>query len=419
MSFKKLAVLGLAGVMACGVVGTMTACGDKGGKGEDITLTLMTMFGGDDPNKPAFEKNVNAFKSENPSVKIDDKSTQVVGEGWDASVEAMFTSNNQPDVLYIFAPSRNDGIEEYLADVDAIREKHPTYAQGFPKVSGDSKTVAYLGNTFGIFYEDAAFEEEDFASYASLKTKVQSLSADKVVDPMGELNTWFNYIGLEKANDAWKSCVVPDADWFTTNRTAIEGAITELGSYLHGIGGADSKFCTIPTVDYGAEKNSMWNGNKSFDVNGNWNAGGFVKGEGLADKDTYMDYSFKNFVTTTGDIMAGFFHGWMLNKNLLEEGNEEKLAAAVRFVNAQCHGNLAYGGLNANGVVDPKITNTLQKEAMGATAGADPDKVIAPIDDKFANTAARTAMYDGLKLFMQGECTASDVIDDVLAVYEA
>lgn len=193
--------------------------------------------------------------------------------------------------------------------------------------------------------------------------------------------------------------------------------------------GIDSEFCADPMVDYAAEKTAMWNGNRSFAVNGSWNAIGFVKGDGLADKDTYMDYGYRPFVTDSGDVLAGFISGWMLNKELLEPGNEARLAAAVAFVNAQCDGEANYDvSICANGVVPKAVAlqkNTLYRETAASLNGVDIEKQgVTFLADKISDSEVQQALYGNFGsresdflAFRRGDITASDFMDRVIAMF--
>lgn len=387
----------------------------EGGK----ELIVFTMFGGDDANKPAYQKGVDKFLARNQGVKIEDQSIQAVGEGFDSVMTSKFVSEKYaPDVLYVFSPGRNIPIQNQLAKVADIRQKYPDYGKGFPEVGGDPTALAFLGNTFGIFYENSQFTEEDFASYSSLRAKLKSMDKSKLVDATGEMNTWFNYIGLQVMGKKWADVQIPDKNWFVQNKNDLISVLEEMIAYCHddlGMGADGLK-------DYGAEKESMWNGNKSFDVNGNWNANGWYEPNSSAGKGDL--YSVRNFVVDdnpdTKDIdeskyvMAGFFHGWMISKKCFND--PQRLKLAVDFVNAQCESVMEYGALAANGSVGQNDNRLVKqsKELLKKEGGI----MCSPLDDKFVNPTAKKTLYDGLKNLMLGSTTPTKVIEDTISAFD-
>ncbi len=413
MMKKKLLSL----LLCLTLVGSCFAFVGCGKKGE--TLKVFTMFGGEDALKSKFAIGVKEFKDAHPNVEVEDESIQATGEGFDTVVMSKFVvEKNAPDVMYVFAPGRNLAVQNKLATVASIREKYPDYGEGFPEVSGDPHTLAFLGNTFGFYYKKAAFLETDFASYSALKTKLSALGNTKVVNPAGEPHYWFNYIGLQKMGKKWADVSVPTKEWFNTNRTELIGVLNELKTYLvDGIGIDQSD-----TISYGNEKAEIWNSRKDFMVDGNWSSGGWYLPENTGAKPN--DYTFRtmtiddNPATTDIDeskyVMSGFFHGWMISKNCFK--NEDKLKLAVDFVNKQCDNVLEYGGLAANGA-------SASNDTALAKATKDILKIngaisCSPLDDKWLYVPAKNTFYSGLTDFLRSSTiTAASVIDATIDAF--
>lgn len=383
-------------------------------------LIVFTMFGGEDPNKEAYMVGVDEFKAAHKDVHVEDQSIQAVGEGFDDVAISKFVSEKYvPDVMYIFSPGRNLPIQDKLAKVADIRDKHSDYGKGFPEVGGDPQALAFLGNSFGIYYEKSVFADADFASYTALRNKLKTLDSSKIVDAAGETNTWLNYIGLQKMGKKWADVQIPTKKWFQDNRTDLEAVLTEMVSYLK----TDLAMGSDAAIKYGDEKQAMWNGNKSFDVNGNWNAAGFYAPHSTAGKAD--NYAFRSFViddnaaTTDVDeskyVMSGFFHGWMISKKCYE--NPEKLKLAVDFVNKQCKNVLEYPGMAANGAIREDDTALAkQTKDILTTEGV---VMCSPLDDKFLDATAKSAFYMGLSDMILGEKTPAEVITNTINAFIA
>ncbi|HEY8389892.1 MAG TPA: ABC transporter substrate-binding protein [Clostridia bacterium] len=410
---KRLISLVLACALLFSASALLIGCKDKSNE-----LIVFTMFGGDDPNKDAYMVGVNEFKKAHPEVHVEDQSIQAVGEGFDDVAISKFVSEKYvPDVLYIFSPGRNLPIQDKLAKVADIRAKHPDYGKGFPEVGGDPHALAFLGNSFGIYYEKSVFTEADFASYTALKNKLKTLDSSKIVDAAGETNTWLNYIGLQKMGKKWADVQIPNKKWFQDNRADLEAVLTEMVSYMR----TDLNMGSNPAIQYGDEKQAMWNGNKSFDVNGNWNAAGFYPPHSTAGKAS--NYAFRSFViddnpaTTDIDeskyVMSGFFHGWMISKKCFE--NPEKLKLAVDFVNKQCKNVLQYPGMAANGATREDDTDLAkQTKDILKKEGA---IMCSPLDDKFLDMTAKTTFFTGLTNMILGTKTPAQVITDTINAF--
>ncbi len=138
MKKKLLAVL-LTGAMAASL---LAGCGSKNADSketskdagqeaeEPVTLKTVSMFGGTDPNKEAYES-INAdFMKENGNITIEDNS-QTSDEEWKAAVNADFSVGNEPDVIQFFTDATADTIVATgkLVSLEEIRAEYPDYAK--------------------------------------------------------------------------------------------------------------------------------------------------------------------------------------------------------------------------------------------------------------------------------------------------
>ena len=132
MSFYKVrltqAVLLLSLVLAC------TACGDNTPKAEtssarEVTLRVVTMFGGTDPNAPVYEKIMADFLDTHPNISIEDNS-DTSDEQWKASVAASFSAGDEPDVLQFFTDATADQLIDMdkFVSIKEIQQIYPSYA---------------------------------------------------------------------------------------------------------------------------------------------------------------------------------------------------------------------------------------------------------------------------------------------------
>lgn len=402
----KILAVAVAILLSFGLV-WMTSCQLKVDENE---LVVMTQFGGEDPQSPAYQVGVKAFKDSHPGIKLTDKSFGVA-EGTDSIVETAFAGNatSHPDVVYHFSPSRNDSIKQFLASVADIKSKYADYGKGFTVQDSDPYTLNFTGNTFGMFYKEDAFETTDFESYTSLisKLKSPSISGSKIVNFSAEPHYWFNYIGINKMGDKWSE--TPDKAWFEKYKTEIIGVIDELKIVFSDIG-----LSSPGTIQYSEEKAQLWNGERVFAVEGNWSAGGFYDPGNGGEGYKIATLPFDNDTDDNPYVLAGYFSGWMISKNAFN--NAAKLKNAVEFIQAQLDNVTLFAGVAANGASasDDKPL-VAQAKAIAATPNA---KVIAPLDDRIQNAAAKAELYSKLTGMLQGgKESGESIVNSVLSMF--
>jgi len=410
---SKVMAIVVSTLLVFTVVG-LAACTPKLNENE---LIVMTQFGGTDGNRATYELGVEAFKKANPNVSVQDRSYSVA-EGTDSKVEQAFNghANTHPDVVYHFAPARNQSIKRYLAKISDIREKYPEYGVGFDDPNPDEYTLAFLGNTFGVYYKTTDFVDADFDSYTSLIAKLTSENAPRVVDFNGEPHYWFNYIGVNKMGDKWME--TPNKEWFEKYRTEIIGIINELKTVYQAMGLSGS-----PTVKYADEKLAMNQANRSIAVEGNWIAGSFYDYEStttnepiFADEFEFKSLPFDNDSDSQPYIMAGFFSGWMISQTALN--NPTKLKNAVAFVQEQLKNVAKFGGISANGESIPSEYSLIEQTKDVYNNRVNGAKIMSPLDDRIVSSPAKAELFDKLIGSLQGGSdTAQQIVDSVISMF--
>ena len=95
---------------------------------EPVELYVITSYGGNDGNRPAFEAAVRAYEEATGNVVIDGSATS--NEGWKAKVLADFETGSEPDVLFFFTNADADSIiqGQRVVSIEEIRQLYPEYA---------------------------------------------------------------------------------------------------------------------------------------------------------------------------------------------------------------------------------------------------------------------------------------------------
>ena len=113
---------------------------------ENVTLNVVTSYGGDDGNRANFEAAVAEYEA-NTGNKVNDGSA-TSNEEWKARVLTDFETGSEPDVLFFFT---NADAEPFVSagkvvSIDEIRAEYPDYATNMKDsmlaVASDGKKYA-------------------------------------------------------------------------------------------------------------------------------------------------------------------------------------------------------------------------------------------------------------------------------------
>ena len=234
MSFYKVrltqAVLLLSLVLAC------TACGDNTPKAEtssarEVTLRVVTMFGGTDPNAPVYEKIMADFLDTHPNISIEDNS-DTSDEQWKASVAASFSAGDEPDVLQFFTDATADQLIDMdkFVSIKEIQQIYPSYAadtytwalKQVANRDGVERAVPTTGFWEGLYCNQDLFDRydiplpSDWDSFACAVEKFRAQGMIPVACSLGNVpHYWMEYLmlytsGVDGYSTNWTQT---PADW--------------------------------------------------------------------------------------------------------------------------------------------------------------------------------------------------------------
>lgn len=180
-----------------------------------VTLKTVSMFGGTDPNKKAYDAINAAFQEENSYVTIEDNS-QTSDEEWKTSVNADFSVGNEPDVIMFFTDATADTIvsTDKLVTVDEIRAEYPEYGadvydsmvEAAKNTDGVSRAIPINSYWEGLFCNKDLFEENNIeipTDWASLEVAIKAFSETDIIPIACSLNNvphyWIEHLMLYSA----------------------------------------------------------------------------------------------------------------------------------------------------------------------------------------------------------------------------
>ncbi|MCH4192466.1 MAG: extracellular solute-binding protein [Butyrivibrio sp.] len=208
-------------VLACiFTVCTVSACGRQQAASAEVssvpvTLHVVTMFGGTDPNAPVYEQISEEFQKHHPEIVISDESG-ISSEQWKASVVARFSAGDEPDVLQFFTDATADQLVamDKFVTLSEIRAAYPEYAADtyewalsqVANSDGVERAVPTTGYWEGLYCNLELFEEYDIplpTDWTSFADAVSRFREKKIIPVACALSSvphyWMEYLLLYSA----------------------------------------------------------------------------------------------------------------------------------------------------------------------------------------------------------------------------
>ena len=428
----------LAIILLLAMLLPLTACAGAGtpatvdtGKSDEVTLNVVTSFGGDDGNRANYKAAVTAYEVASGN-RINDAS-EASTEEWKSRVMQDFETGSEPDVLFYFngADSNSIVFAGLVVPIEEIREVYPEYA----------------GNIKEEMLAPSAVDGKAYAvpvsSYAEVLYVNRKVLAAAGVEVPGADYTWDQFLrDCEKVREAG---YVP-----------IAASLQEVPHYLFEYcvynEGSREDHLTLP-LSSGDETGQRWvrgldtirdlfkegyfpkntltagdaetvqllaDGQAAFLIDGTWRLGFFRE----TCRDHLEDFAV-TYVPGSGnraatDLVGGISMGYYITRKAWE--NPKKRDAAVRFVEYMTSDTVVstfatYPAATPlkNGVLQPEDMDTLQAQAVSVIEGA--TSMVGAVQD-LLTTEARGELFAGVKDIITGKDTAEAVVDHCIAVQE-
>lgn len=386
-----------------------------------VTLKTVSMFGGTDPNKEAYES-INAdLMAKYDYITIEDNS-QTSDEEWKAAVNADFSVGNEPDVIQFFTDATADSIIETgkLVSIDEIRAEYPEYAadtldsalEAAKNTDGVMRAVPTTGYWEGLYCNKDLFDQYDLelpTDWESLTTAITTFKDNGIIPIACSLNNvphyWIEFLMLYSAGvDEYTS--VPE--------TAPEGWVKglELFKTLRDMGAFPED---TDTVDDAYTGQLFRDKKAAMQLDGSWYAGN------IEDTENTVVIAFPGVPdqkAEAGSLVGGISSGFYITKKAWDD--PEKRDAAVKFVMAHtCQAGVqkyweATGAVSQAAVeVTPVEGATPFAESIAAyTSGA--SAIVAPTDSRIGDAYKTLVAY--IVKISTGAMTAEDAINESLAL---
>ena len=429
------------------VMGLMTACGnseeaaktdvadtetadaaeeavdtDEVESNEPVTLRVVTMMGGTDPNTDKFHDVIEAFEERYPHVTIEDNS-QVSDQDWKIQIAADFAVDNEPDVIQFFTDSNASDVlaTDKFVPLSEIQAEYPEVAKNTSKgaleatkspLDGINYAVPTTGYWEGLFCNKDLFDQYDLelpTDWDKFTKAVEVFQENDIIPVAVSLNEvpnyWIEFL-MMSGSTADEFLQVPE--------TAPEGWVNGL-SLLKDLRDMGAFPEDTDTVDNDMVGNLFKEKKAAMQLDGSWFLGG------IPDQDNTVVVTFPAIPgskAAEGTAITGFSSGFYITRQAWED--PAKKEAAVNFLLANTKDEQIIHYWSGNGASSVPVVDAGMELTPLQQSGADYSNAIqvplAPTDSRMSQEAF-TSLKDSVISISTGELSAEDAINEMLSIH--
>ena len=393
---------------------------------ENVTLNVVTSYGGDDGNRANFEAAVAEYEAQTGNKVNDGSATS--NEEWKARVLTDFETGSEPDVLFFFT---NADAEPFVSagkvvSIDEIRAEYPDYATNMKDsmlaVASDGKN--YAVPSYG--YWENMFVNKSVLDACGIEVPGPDYTWDQfLADCQTILDNGYTPIAcsLVEVPHYWFEFVVMN-NGSLENHLDVPASMDDAAAAKWVAGLNDIKDLyergffpknTLTATD--AETVAMFGeGEAAFLIDGSWKVGYFTGNH----EDTLEDYAI-SYVPGKGDRSAseaigGISMGYFITRKAWED--PAKREAAVEFVSYltsdEVLSNFVTTEVTAlvNGA-KPEGLNLLQQSAADANAAI--TGIAGAVQDTISSEA-KGDLFGNIQNVVTGKMTAEEAVASAIAL---
>ena len=393
---------------------------------ENVTLNVVTSYGGDDGNRANFEAAVAEYEARTGNKVNDGSATS--NEEWKARVLTDFETGSEPDVLFFFT---NADAEPFVSagkvvSIDEIRAEYPDYATNMKDsmlaVASDGKN--YAVPSYG--YWENMFVNKSVLDACGIEVPGPDYTWDQfLADCQTILDNGYTPIAcsLVEVPHYWFEFVVMN-NGSLANHLDVPASMDDAAAAKWVAGLNDIKDLyergffpknTLTATD--AETVAMFGeGEAAFLIDGSWKVGYFTGNH----EDTLEDYAI-SYVPGKGDRSAseaigGISMGYFITRKAWED--PAKREAAVEFVSYltsdEVLSNFVTTEVTAlvNGA-KPEGLNLLQQSAADANAAI--TGIAGAVQDTITSEA-KGDLFGNIQNVVTGKMTAEEAVASAIAL---
>ncbi len=361
---------------------------------DNVTLRVVTMFGGTDPVTEVFENTIKEFEANNPGVKIIDESA-TADDAYKIRVENDYIAGNEPDVTMYFTQAMGKPIIQTnrVMPLDKLLAEDPEWAGGLLDSALD-QVRAEDGNLYAIpitgFYEGLIVNLDLFEKY-DLELPTDWTKLERAIDVFKKNDIAPIAAGLGKIphyNIEHFILKVAGAEGHSAglvngvDQGWVEGLNTIKDLYKEASFMRDAL-----TTGWEESQNLFAAGRAGMIIEGSW-AINTCMNDG-ANNVTIMPMPAKpGTAGNNSDMVAGFSSGFYLSREAYNDPNRKEIVLKLfkeltskAFIKkaAEANGGLPAAKVTPEGLLQPYID--------GINAVQNADNLVMPIDSQISPPA--------------------------------
>ena len=393
---------------------------------ENVTLNVVTSYGGDDGNRANFEAAVAEYEA-NTGNKVNDGSA-TSNEEWKARVLTDFETGSEPDVLFFFT---NADAEPFVTagkvvSIDEIRAEYPDYATNMKDsmlaVASDGKNYAvpsygYWENMFvnksvldacGIAVPGPDYTWDQFLADCQtiLDNGYTPIACSLVEVP----HYWFEFVVMNNGTLANQLDVPASMDDAAAAKW-VAGLNDLKDLYERGFFPKN----TLTATD--AETVAMFGeGEAAFLIDGSWKVGYFTGNHEDTLEDYVISYVPGKGERSASEAIGGISMGYFITRKAWDDA--AKREAAVEFVSYLTSDEVLskFVTTEVTALVNgakPEGLNILQQSAADANASI--TGVVGAVQDTITSEA-KGDLFGNIQNVVTGKMTAEEAVASAIAL---
>lgn len=393
---------------------------------ENVSLNVVTSYGGDDGNRANFEAAVAEYEKQTGNKVNDGSATS--NEEWKARVLTDFETGSEPDVLFFFT---NADAEPFVSagkvvSIDEIRAEYPDYATNMKDsmlaVASDGKN--YVVPSYG--YWENMFVNKSVLDACGIEVPGPDYTWDQfLADCQTILDNGYTPIAcsLVEVPHYWFEFVVMN-NGTLANHLDVPASMDDAAAAKWVAGLNDLKDLyergffpknTLTATD--AETVAMFGeGEAAFLIDGSWKVGYFTGNHEDTLEDYVISYVPGKGERSASEAIGGISMGYFITRKAWEE--PAKREAAVEFVSYltsdEVLSNFVTTEVTAlvNGA-KPEGLNVLQQSAADANAAI--TGIAGAVQDTITSEA-KGDLFGNIQNVVTGKMTAEEAVASAIAL---
>ena len=412
---------------SCGEQDNMDGMEDRPQTNRQVTINVVTSYGGDDGNRKNYEEAYRAYEKATGNKVLDASETS--NEEWKAKINTDFETGSESDVLFYFNGTDANKIIEKgkVVSIEEIRSVYPEYASnmkdellGASPLDNKNYSVPVNGYWEALFVNKKVLadcglpvpdENTTWDEFVSMCKSVLEKGYTPIAASIQEVpHYWFEYAVFNNGN--------------LTNHSEIPASAEDAVGMRWTAGLEDIKYLyennffpkNTLTSDDAETFQLLLDGKAAFAIDGSWKIGHIETNAMNVDDFTVTFVPGKNERATT-ELIGGLSMGYYITRKAWD--NPEKREACVKFVEMMTtdevvskFGAVAVTALK-NGTMPPENATSLTNAALEMTKKA---TGVSPATQDGLSPEQRNSLFSDVKNVVTGKIAPTEAIENFLSL---